>query len=61
MATPAQVADTLKELREEMASRLDDLLADGDINESAATSLGGLMEGMASVEKAIRNLNKGKP
>ena len=60
MATNAEVAYTAKQLRGELARRIDQLLAEGDINSSAATCLEGIVEGLASLEEAIRGVN-GKP
>lgn len=60
MATINEIADTLLDLRGEMARRLDDLENEKDINSHASASLFGILEGLASIEDAMRNCD-GKP
>jgi hypothetical protein len=57
MATKAEIADTLNQLSAEFARRLDQLQAEGEITPSASVCLGGILEGMTSVEDAFRRCN----
>lgn len=57
MATTNQLADTLNQLRIEMANRLDDFEKDGELTSTGSSCLSGILEGLSSLEDAIRKCN----
>jgi hypothetical protein len=60
MATVHELADTVKQMRGELARRIDELQNDGHMDHHGAASMSGIGEWLASFEDALRNCN-GKP
>lgn len=48
------ISETVDELADELACRIDQLKEEGHIDDHAAVCLGGIIEGMTSVRDALR-------
>lgn len=60
MATVHELADTVDQMRTEMARRIDELQEEKSMDHHAAASMSGILEWLGSLEDALRNCN-GKP